>query len=121
MAVADLDRLVLEAAPLRVAGEHPVEVAGEQPGLLPARARPDLDDHVLVVVRVGLDHREPDLLFELAEALLGRAEQLAQLGVLAVLGEQLAGARGVVASRAATPARAAFAGSSGRYARPTSA
>ena len=71
VAVADLERLLLEPAPLGVAGQHPVEVGGEQPGLLPARARPDLDDHVLVVVRVGLDHRQPDLLLQLAQPLLG--------------------------------------------------
>ena len=95
VAVGDRQRLELEAAPLGVAGEHPVEVAGEQPRLLPARARADLDDHVLLVTRVRLDHREPDLLVELGESRLGGAKQLAQLRVVAVLGEQLASARGV--------------------------
>ena len=89
-------RLGLEAAPLRVAGEHPVEVAGPQAGLVAARAGADLDDHVLVVVRVALDHREPDLLLELGEAGARGLEHLAQLGVLAALGEQLLRAGGVV-------------------------
>ena len=59
--------LVLEAAPLGVARQHLVEVAGEQRRLLAARAGADLDDHVLVVGRVALDHREPDLLLELRQ------------------------------------------------------
>ena len=91
VALSDLERLLLEAAPFGIAAQHPVEVAREQARLLSPGARPDLDDHVLIVVRVGLDHREPDLLLELVETLLGRAQQLAQLGIVAVLGEQLAG------------------------------
>jgi hypothetical protein len=70
VAVADLERLGLEAAPLGVAGEHPVQVGREEAGLLAAGSGPDLDDHILLVVGVGLDHREADLLFELAEPLL---------------------------------------------------
>jgi hypothetical protein len=70
VALAHLDRLGPEPAPLRVAVEHPVDVGREQPGLLAARAGPDLHDHVAVVIRVGLDHREPDLLLELADPLL---------------------------------------------------
>src|SRR5262249_20699604 len=95
VAVGDRQRLDLEAAPLRVAVEHPVEVAGEQPGLLPTGPGADLDDDVLAVVRVALDHREADLLVELLEPLLGSLEQLAQLRVLAV-GEQLARSGGVI-------------------------
>jgi hypothetical protein len=34
------------------AGVHAVQVAGEQGGLVATGARPDLDDHVLVVVGV---------------------------------------------------------------------
>ena len=86
----------LKAAALGVAREHPVEVGGEQAGLLAASARTDLDDHVLVVVGIGLDHRQPDLLLELGEPVLGGAEHLAHLRVVAVLGEQLTRARGVV-------------------------
>ena len=71
---------------------------GRRPTARPRRRRPrpDLDDHVLVVVRVALDHREPDLLLELLEARAGGREHLAQLGVLAVLGEELLGPGGVV-------------------------
>jgi hypothetical protein len=94
--VADLERLLLQAAPVGIARQHPVEVGGEQAGLLAARARPDLDDHVLLVVRVRLDHRQPDLLLELPEPLLRGAQELTHLGVVAVLGQQLACARRVV-------------------------
>ena len=89
-------RLGLEAAALGVAGEHPVEVAGQQAGLVAAGAGADLDDHVLVVVGVALDHREADLLLERLDPLARVGEHLAQLGVLAVLGEQLARAGLVV-------------------------
>ena len=68
----------------------PAQIAG----LVAARARTDLDDHVLLVVRVALDHREPDLLLELGEPRLRGREQLARLRVLP-LGEQLARALGV--------------------------
>ena len=71
-AVGGAQRLGLEAAPLGVAGEHPVEVAGPQAGLVAAGAAADLDDHVLVVVGVALDHREPDLLLELARSARAR-------------------------------------------------
>ena len=94
--VGGAQRLGLEAAPVGVAGEHPVEVAGPQPGLLAARAAADLEDHVLVVGGVALDHREPDLLLQLGDPAPGGLEHLAQLRVLAVLGEQLLRARGVV-------------------------
>ena len=95
-AVGRAQRLGLEAAPLGVAGEHAIEVAGPQTGLVAARAAADLDDHVLLVGRVALDHREPDLLLELGAARPRRLEHLAQLGILAVLGQQLLRARGVV-------------------------
>src|SRR5205085_11554278 len=45
---------------------------------------------------VGLDHGEADLVLELRDARLGGLKQLAQLGILAVLREQLARAGGVV-------------------------
>ena len=95
-AVGRGQRLGLEPAPLGVAGEHAVEVAGPQARLLAARAAADLDDHVLVVGRVALDHREPDLLLQLGDAGTGRLEQLAQLGIVAALGQQLLRALGVV-------------------------
>src|SRR3954452_23960455 len=93
--VADLERLGAQGLALGVAGEHPAEVAGPQAGLLPARARADLDDHVLVVVRVALDHREAELVLEALDLGLGGREHLARLGVLG-LGQELARAGGVV-------------------------
>ena len=95
-AVADRQRLDREAAPLGVAGQHPVQVAGPQPGLVAAGARADLDDHVLVVVGVALDHRQADLLLERLDPLARGLQQRPQLGVVAVLGEQLARALEVV-------------------------
>ena len=63
---ADLGRrrrkhLGLKAARLGVAGEHLEQVAGEQRGLVAPGPGADLDDHVLVVVGVALDHRQADL------------------------------------------------------------
>ena len=89
-------RLRREAAPLGVAGEHAEQVARPQARLVAAGAGADLDDDVLAVVGVALDHGEPDLLLELGDAGAGAVEQLAQLGVLAVLGDQLLGPGGVV-------------------------
>ena len=112
-----LDRV---AAPLRVAGEHLVEVAGEQSRLIAAGAGPDLDDHVLVVVRVALDHRQADLLGELLEPAGGVGDApCLSLRVVPVLGEQLAGALEVVIERQpfAAPARARI-GARGTRARP---
>ena len=65
VAVADRERLDLEPAALGVAGQHPVQVTGPQCRFVAARAGPDLDDHVLVVVGIALDHRQADLLLEL--------------------------------------------------------
>ena len=95
------EHLGLEAAPLGVLGEHPVEVAGEQGGLVPAGAGADLDDHVLVVVRVALDHREPQPLGELLHLLSRAGDDLLELAPLVALEravaalEQLLGARRV--------------------------
>ena len=96
LALADLQRFRLKAQPFGVLGEHPVEVARPQPGLVAAGAALDLDDHVLLVVRVALDHRQADLLLELLDPLAGAVQFLAHLGVLAVLGQQLLGAGRVV-------------------------
>ena len=87
---------VLKPAPLGVLGEHPVQVAGPQPGLLAAGAALDLDDHVLVVVGVALDHREAELLLDALEVGSAVREHLAHLGVVGALGDQLARAVGVV-------------------------
>ena len=112
-----LDR---EAALLGVAGEHLVEVAGEQRGLVAAGAGADLDDHVLVVVGVALDHRQPDPLGQLLEPGRSLGDDPPELLVLLV-GEQLAGAREVVGERAPSPAPGAWAASSSLYSRPTAA
>ncbi len=95
VAVGLRQRLGLEPEAVGVAQEHPVDVAREQAGLLAPGPAPHLDDHVLVVVRVALDHGQADLLLELGHAGLGHLEHLAHLGVLGVV-EQLAGARRVV-------------------------
>ena len=64
LVLARRERLRLEAAALRVAGEHPVEVARPERRLVAADALPDLDDHVLLVRRILLDERELELLLE---------------------------------------------------------
>ena len=75
--------LGLEAAPLGVAGQHPVEVAGPERGLVAADALADLDDHVLAVGRVGLDEGELQLLLELVDALLELGDELPEIAVAA--------------------------------------
>jgi hypothetical protein len=80
----------LEAAPLRVAGEHPVEVAGPERGLVAADALADLEDDILPVGRVGRCHREPELRFEGGRPLLELGHELAQVGVGAGGGEIVA-------------------------------
>jgi hypothetical protein len=55
---------VLEAEAVGVAGVHVVELACEESGLVAARAGPDLDNDVLVVVRVAVDEFGPDVLGE---------------------------------------------------------
>ena len=111
VAVGHRQRLGLESAALGVAVEHPVEVAGEQPGLLPTGARAHLHDHVLLVAGIGLDHRQADLLVELGQARLRGGQHLAHLRVLAVLVEHLAGAGGIRGRVAATPRASSWAGS----------
>ena len=93
-AVGGLHRLRLVAQPLGVALVHAVEVAGPDAGLVAARAAADLDDHVLVVVGVPLDHREPDLLLQPLDARPRVLELGPHLRVLA-LGQQLLRALGV--------------------------
>src|SRR3990172_3649493 len=60
--VHDLDLPALALGVLRV---HAREVGGEQRGLVAARARPDLDEDVLVVVRVAREQETLELLLEL--------------------------------------------------------
>jgi hypothetical protein len=99
-AIADRQRLGLEAAPLRVAGQHPVEVARPDTRLVAADTGTNLDDDVLVVVGVALHHRQANLLLELLEPLGGGAQQIAEFRVVAVLGQQLASTGGVVCHQA---------------------
>ena len=114
------ERLGREAALLGVAGQHLVEVAGEQRRLVAAGPGADLDEDVLGVVGVALDHRQADLLLELLEPRRRLLDDRLQLRVLAALVEQLAGALEVVLS-VRHSATSALAGCSSRYSRPTSA
>ena len=89
-AVAGRQQLDAEAPPLGVASQHPIQVPGPQPRLVAAGAGPDLDDHVLVVGGVVLDHRQADLLLQRLDPLPRGLEQRPQLGILTVLGQQIA-------------------------------
>src|SRR6266536_3601095 len=80
----DLDLVAVLLRPARV---HPEQVAGEQGGLVPAGARADLEDHVLVVVGVLGRERVPQLDLERVEALLGGAQLVLEEG--AALGRAL--------------------------------
>ena len=64
------------------------------------RSSADLDDHSLGVVRVALDHRQADLLLQLGDSRRRVGDDLLQLGVVAVLGQQLPRPLQVVAQRA---------------------
>ena len=80
---ARAELLDLEAAPLGVAREGAVEVAGPDRGLVAADALADLDDHVLAVGRVGRRERDAQLLLERVAALLELGNELAQVAVAA--------------------------------------
>src|SRR5207244_7494203 len=80
---APAEVLDLEAAPLCIAGQHPVEVSGPERGLVAADALADLDDDVLPVGGILRREREPQLLLELGEPLLGLGDELAELGLAA--------------------------------------
>ena len=56
-----VDDLSLPALALGVPHVHPVEVRREQPSLLSSGPGADLDDHVLVVIRVLRQQRHPQL------------------------------------------------------------
>ncbi len=83
------EHLGREAALLGVAGQHLVEVAGEQRRLVAAGPGADLDQDVLGVVRVALDHRQPDLLFQLLQPPRRLLDHLAQLRIVPILVQQL--------------------------------
>ena len=72
-----VEQLPLEAVALRIPLVHAQQVRPKQRRLVPAGARPDLDDHVLVVV--GVLGQEHDL--QLLGKGLGLLAQLAQLPV----------------------------------------
>ncbi len=101
LALAHLERLGLEAEPLGVAREHPVEVAGPQPGLLAAGAALDFDDHALLVVGVALDHRQADLLLELLDPLARASASSSRISASSPISlEQLFGAGRIVLRQA---------------------
>ena len=72
-----VDLLDLPLLELGVARVHAVEVAREDGGLVAARARADLDDDVLVVVRVAGQQHDLELVLELGQP---RLELLDLLG-----------------------------------------
>src|SRR5207244_6751230 len=80
---AHLELLDGEAAPLRVAREHPVDGGRPERGLVAADALADLDDHVLAVSRIALDERQLQLLLQRVEPLLELRDELAQVAVAA--------------------------------------
>ena len=69
-----------EATLLRVAGQHLEQVAREQRRLVAARPGADLDQDVLVVVRVSLHRRQADLLAELIQPGGRVSDELASSG-----------------------------------------
>jgi hypothetical protein len=86
-----------EAALLRVASEHLEQVAGKQRRLVAAGPGADLDQDVLVVIRIALHGRQADLLVQLGQPAGRLGDQPAQLRVVAVLGQELLRALQVVA------------------------
>ena len=73
------------AMALGVALVHPKELGGEQGRLLAAGSGPDLDDHVLVVVRIARQEQHTQLFDQRGLRVLGGldlcARQVAQLGI----------------------------------------
>ena len=102
VAAGGRERLGLEPVLLGEAGQHLVQVAGEERGLVAAGPGPQLDDHVLVVGGIALDHGEPQILLDpgkrrsrLRELLLRERAHLGiavgrELGRLVLLGRELA-------------------------------
>ena len=78
---------------------HLVQVAGKDGGLVAAHAGADLDDGVLVVVGVGRDEKELDVVLERGELLLVRGDVVLEHGLLVGVGglvEHLLGGLDVV-------------------------
>ena len=90
--VAEVHHLDLPALPLGVPGIHPEEIAGEQRRLVSTGARPDFEDHVLLVVRILRDQQHLDLV-EQPIALDGQRGELLlrQLPHVGILQELLGG------------------------------
>ena len=115
LALVGREELGLEAAPLRVAGEHAVDVAGPERRLVPAHALPDLDDDVL--------RRRPDRFSTSASFSSSSSSRRRRLE----LGDELGAARGRRAPPRGRPAPARHscaslcARSSSLSRRPTSA
>src|SRR5260221_6135722 len=73
----------LEAETLRVAREHPVDVARPERRLVAADALAHLEDHVLVIGGIARHHREPELVLEPRSSLLELRDELLEVGGLA--------------------------------------
>ena len=86
---ARLELLDLVAAPLGVAREHAVDVAGPERGLVAADALTHLDEDVLAVGGIGRDERDAELLLDRGGARLEVGDHLAEVGVVARRGEVL--------------------------------
>ena len=84
-------RSVLNPRVLGVARQHLVEVAGEEGGLVAAGAGAHLDDDVLLVGRVSLEHLGAQLLLELGQlfARLGQLVLRHLADLLVAVAEQL--------------------------------
>ena len=81
LALADGQHLGLVPAPLRVARQHAIEVAGPERGLVTPHSLPDLEEDVLGIRRIGLDERELQVLLEPRKTLLELRDELAQVAV----------------------------------------
>ena len=73
----------MKPAPLGVAREGAVEVAGPDRGFVAPDALADFDDHVLAVGRVRRRQRDAQLLLQRVTALLQFGNELSQLSVAA--------------------------------------
>jgi len=82
LGLGGVDDLGLPADALGVPQVHPQQVAGEQGGLVAARARLDLEDDVLVVVGVARDEQEAQLLGQFLALLLQILDLGGEVGVV---------------------------------------